>query len=197
MNVAAYLRSGHRDERLRVEAFCKQSFHKIVATVEGKTRHSQLMRLVKSRKIQGVVVRELADATTSTAAFLDLIRQLALYDCKLIVTQGVSLDGLAGDTVLRITDIVTSLRKSMFEARSRRNKEKQVKVGPAKLKDLYGVKNGERIAQLLQEEKPLSIRRIATVAGVAPNTVMTVKRMLAGGAKPVEVYLMGIPGLDG
>lgn len=197
MKVAGYLRSSARDERLRVEAFCRSSNYQVV-WVAGKTRQSQLAKLIKSRAVKGVVVRELADAAPSSIKFLALIRMLSAYDCRLIVTQGPSLDGLSDDAIIRLADIVAHVRTSMFAARSRRNAEKAAaNPKPAKRKDVYGVKNGEQIARLLTMPKPLSIRRIAMVAGVAPGTVMTVKRLISLGHKPVAVDLMGIEGLDG
>jgi DNA invertase Pin-like site-specific DNA recombinase len=177
---AAIYNYAHDPEKLALlERFCARNGYEVAFKMSGPENLRLLLKRAQTRQYQVLVVHAFSDLGSTTFLVANMIRDLALANCDVVTPRGQGLEGIQRPHVVRVIDALMELRKFAFAKRSQRLRALGRTVGRAASSEIASVKNGMLVATYLQSEKPLPIREIADRAGVAPGTVMRIKKLLA------------------
>lgn len=165
-----------------LERLAGQRRDTVVARLIGPEQLPRLCQLAGQHRISAVLVRELAELGASPSTMWANLVHLIRYGCEPVPLYGPGLQAIPAAIRLAVLEAVAAAHDRARAVRAERAEAQGVVFGPAPLavSDLarIGRGKGEEIAARLREPERMPVRYIADVVGVAPGTVMKVKRML-------------------
>ncbi len=152
----------------------------VVARLEGSEHLKTLGRMATERRMDAVLVGELAELGNGLVETLRLLHRLTKYGCYVVPLDNVGIDA-PRQHVETVLAAILHMRERLTTLRTVRLPDMSASwQQPFGLDDIpkIGFGKGERIAEMLREPERQSVRYIADICDVAPNTVMKVKKLL-------------------